>query len=106
MRTITYICRVKQLTNTIMEYQELFNYMKDEHGVTLLESEMQEVARICEKQNTAEGSKAAEHTAIMSAAPELLEACERALEILEEENIFGQARLLLAVAIKKARKNN
>jgi hypothetical protein len=34
-----------------MEYQELFNYMKDEHGVTLLESEMQEIARICEKQS-------------------------------------------------------
>lgn len=40
---------------------------------------------------------------LIAAAPELLEACERALEILEEENIFGQARLLLAVAIKKAR---
>ena len=34
---------------------------------------------------------------------EFIEACERALEILEQENIFGQARLLLAVAIKKAK---
>lgn len=39
---------------------------------------------------------------LIAAAPELFEACERALEILEQENIFGQARLLLAVAIKKA----
>lgn len=39
---------------------------------------------------------------LICAAPELLEACERALQVLESENIFGQARLLLAVAIKKA----
>ena len=39
---------------------------------------------------------------LMAAAPELFEACERALQVLEQENIFGQARLLLAVAIKKA----
>lgn len=39
---------------------------------------------------------------LVAAAPQLFEACERALEILEQENIFGQARLLLAVAIKKA----
>ncbi len=39
---------------------------------------------------------------LMAAAPELLEACQRALQVLESENIFGQARLLLAVAIKKA----
>lgn len=39
---------------------------------------------------------------LVAAAPELLEACERALQVLEQENIFGQARLLLAVAIKKA----
>ena len=39
---------------------------------------------------------------LIAAAPELLEACERALQVLEQENIFGQARLLLAVAIKKA----
>lgn len=39
---------------------------------------------------------------LIAAAPELLEACERALEVLDQENIFCQARLLLAVAIKKA----
>ena len=39
---------------------------------------------------------------LIAAAPELLEACERALQVLEQENIFGQARLLLALAIKKA----
>lgn len=39
---------------------------------------------------------------LIAAAPELLEACERALKVLEQENIFGQARLLLAQAIKKA----
>jgi len=39
---------------------------------------------------------------LVSTAPELLEACQRALEVLESEQIFGQARLLLAVAIKKA----
>ena len=39
---------------------------------------------------------------LIAAAPELLEACERALGVLEDENIFGQARLLLTVAIKKA----
>jgi hypothetical protein len=30
-------------------YQELFEYMLDEHGVTLLESDMQEIVRICER---------------------------------------------------------
>lgn len=39
---------------------------------------------------------------LIAASPDLLEACERALETLENENIFGQARLLLALAIKKA----
>ena len=39
---------------------------------------------------------------LIAAAHELLEACERALQVLEQENIFGQARLLLVVAIKKA----
>ena len=39
---------------------------------------------------------------LISATPELLEACQKALQVLESENIFGQARLLLAVAIKKA----
>jgi hypothetical protein len=39
---------------------------------------------------------------LIAAAPEMLEACERALQVLESENIFGQARLLLAAAIKKA----
>jgi hypothetical protein len=39
---------------------------------------------------------------LVSTAPELLEACQRALEVFESENITGQARLLLAVAIKKA----
>ena len=39
---------------------------------------------------------------LIAAAPELLEACQRALQVLDSENIFGQARLLLAVAIKKA----
>lgn len=41
---------------------------------------------------------------LIAAAPELLEACQRALQTLEEENIFGQARLLLTVAINKATK--
>ena len=39
---------------------------------------------------------------LISVSPELLEACKRALEVLESENIFGQARLLLTVAIEKA----
>lgn len=39
---------------------------------------------------------------LIAAAPELLEACQRAFQVLESENIFGQARLLLAMAIKKA----
>ena len=30
-------------------YQELFNHMEREHGLTLLESEMQEIVRICNK---------------------------------------------------------
>ena len=29
-----------------MDYQKLFDYMKDEHGVTLLESDMQEIRNI------------------------------------------------------------
>lgn len=29
-----------------MNYQKLFEYMKDEHGVTLLESDMQEIQNI------------------------------------------------------------
>lgn len=39
---------------------------------------------------------------LVSVAPELLEACQEALKVFESEQIFGQARLLLAVAIKKA----
>jgi hypothetical protein len=39
---------------------------------------------------------------LVAAAPELLEACQRALQTLEDNNIFGQARLLLTVAIRKA----
>jgi hypothetical protein len=33
-------------------FQELFDYMSSEHGVTLTESDMWEVARICERINT------------------------------------------------------
>lgn len=29
-----------------MDYQKLFNYMENEHGVTLLESDMQEIRNI------------------------------------------------------------
>lgn len=39
---------------------------------------------------------------LIAAAPDLLEACIRSLQVLGEENIFGQARLLLVLAIKKA----
>ena len=39
---------------------------------------------------------------LISAAPELLEAAIRAYEILEANDIKGQALLLLAIAIKKA----
>ena len=49
-----------------------------------------------------EGKEKEANAKLIAAAPDLLEACERALETLENENIFGQARLLLAVAIKKA----
>jgi ABC-type sugar transport system ATPase subunit len=31
-----------------MYYQKLFNYMSNEHGVILLESEMQEIIEICD----------------------------------------------------------
>lgn len=48
------------------------------------------------------GAEAHANIKIIEAAPELLEACERALQVLEQENIFGQARLLLVVALKKA----
>ena len=54
------------------------------------------IARTCYATLSEENAK------LVAAAPDLLEACERALETLENENIFGQARLLLAVAIKKA----
>lgn len=39
---------------------------------------------------------------LVAAAPELLEACQRALQVLDELNIYGQARLLLTSAINKA----
>jgi len=39
---------------------------------------------------------------LIAAAPELLEACDAALSLLECENIHGKARLLLEGAIKKA----
>lgn len=31
-----------------MNYQKLFNYMSNEHGVILFESEMQEIIEICD----------------------------------------------------------
>lgn len=43
-----------------------------------------------------------EDAKLIAAAPDLLEACIRSLQVLGEENIFGQARLLLVLAIKKA----
>ena len=31
-------------------YQELFNHMANEHGLILVQSEMQEIIRICKKE--------------------------------------------------------
>lgn len=39
---------------------------------------------------------------LLSAAPELFEACERALQVFDEEHIYGQARLLIVAAMRKA----
>lgn len=32
-----------------MRYQKLFDYLKNEHGVTLLQSDMQEIVRIVDE---------------------------------------------------------
>ena len=39
---------------------------------------------------------------LISAAPDLFEACERALQVLNDENIWGQSRLLIVAAMRKA----
>ena len=39
---------------------------------------------------------------LLSAAPDLFLACERALQVLDEENIYGQVRLLIVSAMRKA----
>ena len=36
-----------------MKNQELFNYLSNEHGVTLLENELQEIVRIVEREKKA-----------------------------------------------------
>lgn len=57
---------------------------------------------ICEMSDWMPEEQMEANAKLIAAAPELLEACEKALDTLENENIFGQVRLLLAVAIKKA----
>jgi hypothetical protein len=52
-----------------------------------------------EKNDSKEGLANAK---LIAAAPELLKACEKALEVLTQENIFGETRLLLFSAIKNA----
>ena len=37
---------IETIKTNKMNYQKLFEYMKDEHGVTLLESDMQEIQNI------------------------------------------------------------
>lgn len=49
---------------------------------------------------SSEQQKANAH--LISAAPDLFEACERALQVFDEENIYGQARLLIETSIRKA----
>lgn len=34
-----------------MKYQELFNHLKDEHGITLIEHELQEIVNIVSAKN-------------------------------------------------------
>jgi len=50
-------------------------------------------------QATEEGKATAN---LLCAAPDLFEACERALQVLDEENIYCQARLLIVAALRKA----
>lgn len=40
-----------------MNYQKLFNYMSNVHGIILLESEMQEIIEICDDIKTADADK-------------------------------------------------
>lgn len=41
-------CKLKENTNHTqkMDYQKLFNYMSEEHGLTLLQTDMQEICNI------------------------------------------------------------
>lgn len=78
-------------------------YFVPKSSTIQIESDLSE-GWICKVQNNGViGVEEGEANAkLIAAAPELLEACQRAMQTLEYENIYGQARMLLAVAIKKA----
>ena len=56
---------------------------------------------ICEMWGTATEEGLA-NTKLISAAPDLFEACKQALHILDSENIYGKTRLLIEAAMQKA----
>jgi hypothetical protein len=56
---VKYGCLTIQLTNpNNMNYQKLFNYMSNEHHVTLIESDMREIERLIMESKTVIKAKA------------------------------------------------